>query len=163
MKIRLAAKQDLPAMLQIYNEAIAEGFATADTEPVTVEQRLSWFRQHNAAHYPIYITEVNGAVAGWCSLSPWRAGRKALYGIAEISYYIAADRRRQGLAGAMIDHSLRQAPQLGLTHFMAILLDRNEASVRLLEKKGFTRWGHLPEVARFGDVTCGQHIYGRRV
>jgi len=163
LKIRLAAEPDLPAMLQIYNEAIAEGFATADTEPVTVEQRLPWFRQHNAAHYPIYIGEVQGEVAGWCSLSPWRAGRKALYGIAEISYYVAADRRRQGLAGALIDQALQQAPQLRLTHFMAILLDRNEASVRLLEKKGFARWGHLPEVARFGEITCGQYIYGRRI
>ncbi len=47
-------------------------------------------------------------------------------------------------------------------HF-ALLLDINSTSVRLLEKFGFTRWGHMPDVADIDGRECGHLIYGLRV
>ena len=44
MVIRDATKDDLPAIVAIYNEAIPEGRATADLEPIMVESRHTWFR-----------------------------------------------------------------------------------------------------------------------
>jgi phosphinothricin acetyltransferase len=52
---------------------------------------------------------------------------------------------------------------MGFDQRVAILMDRNQASVRLLEKTGFARWGHLPGIADFGGVTCGQYLYGRKI
>jgi phosphinothricin acetyltransferase len=69
--LRLANTADLPAIVSIYNQAIAAGNATADTTPFTVEARLDWFNTHSADEYPIYVCETdNGQVLGWLSLSP---------------------------------------------------------------------------------------------
>ncbi|WP_392388724.1 GNAT family N-acetyltransferase, partial [Bacillus licheniformis] len=43
MKLRIANREDLPAVVDIYNSTIASRMVTADTEPVTPEERLNWF------------------------------------------------------------------------------------------------------------------------
>ena len=55
--IRTAAFSDLPEIVAIYNEAVEQRFATADLEPVTVEQRRTWFQEHDPASLPIYVAE----------------------------------------------------------------------------------------------------------
>lgn len=45
-----ATINDLPEIVQIYNQTIAGRKATADLEPVSVADRIEWFKQHNAAH-----------------------------------------------------------------------------------------------------------------
>ena len=44
-KVRKATLQDLPEVVRIYNEAIATTTATFDLDPVTVEDRLGWFKE----------------------------------------------------------------------------------------------------------------------
>ena len=163
MQIRQANQADWPAILAIYNQAVAEPFCTADTEPATLESRADWLAVHDGGRYPIYLAEREGLVVGWCSLSPWRVGRKALEKTAEVSYYIDHGQRGMGVGSHLLQHALASSPALGFSHLLAILLERNVASLRLLEKCGFSRWGHLPDVADFGSLLCGQYIYGRRV
>src|SRR5215216_3523552 len=98
MLIRLAQISDLPAIVDIYNQSIPSKQSTGDTQPVHVEDRLTWFEEHRPDAHPIFIAEVDGGVAGWCSLSAYRPGRAALRFTAEISYYIARDYHRQGIA-----------------------------------------------------------------
>jgi phosphinothricin acetyltransferase len=165
MQIRIAHEKHLPQLVAIYNQAISQGNCTADTEELSVAQRQEWFKGHNPEQYPIYIMleEDSQEVTGWCSLSAHRRGRKALQHVAEISYYIHTDHRGKGVGTRLMQHALQQAPLLGLHNLFAILLDSNHISVALLEKNGFSRWGHLPDIAEFSDRTCGQYIYGRKV
>jgi phosphinothricin acetyltransferase len=163
MRIRLATPDDWPRVIAIYNQAVAEPFCTADTEPATLASRGDWLAQHQDERYPIFVAEVDRCIAGWCSLSPWRPGRKALETTAEISYYIDRDHRGQGLGSNLLQHALDVCPGFGFSHLLAILLDRNSGSLALLERFGFVRWGHLPEIARFAGGSCGQLIYGRSV
>lgn len=161
--LRTALKSDLPGIVAIYNQAIHERFCTGDTEPVTVEERRKWFGLHAAGTYPIYVAEEGGALLGWCSLSPYRPGRGALRTTAEISYYIDTSHRGKGIGNQLVKHALSEAPGLNFTHMLAILMDVNTPSIRLLEKFGFLQWGYLPGVARFGSEICGQLIYGREI
>lgn len=163
MLLRAAQENDLTGIVAIYNQAIDELFCTGDTHPVSVADRRDWFSQHSAATYPIFVAEQEGEIVGWCSLSPYRTGRAALRTTAEISYYIDKSRRGQGLGNRLVQHALSEAPILGFTHLLAILMDVNAASIRLLEKHQFQKWGHLPEIARFGSAVCGQFIYGREL
>jgi len=48
--LRDAQLKDLAAVVAIYNSTIAGRMATADTEPVSVEDRTEWFRAHSAHH-----------------------------------------------------------------------------------------------------------------
>ena len=158
--IRIAQLADLPALVAIYNQAIARRNATADTIPLQVEQRLDWFHLHTPDAYPIYLYEEGGQVLGWLSISPYR-GRPALSRTAEVSYYVDYACHGRGIGTALLQHALAQAPRIGKRVYLAILLEWNTASLRLLEKAGFERWGYLPEVAEFDGKLCGQYYYGK--
>lgn len=163
MLIRLAQIDDLPAIVDVYNQSIPSRQSTGDTEPLRVVDRVSWFREHRPQKHPIFVAEVDGQVAGWCSLSAYRPGRAALRFTAEISYYIAPAHHRQGIGTALLKHALAACPALQFRHLFAIVLENNEASLRLLEKMGFEKWGYLPRVANFDGKEIGHVYYGRHV
>ena len=163
MNIRLATEHDWDDIINIYNQAVDERSSTADIEHVSVESRSDWLRQHSANTYPIFVIEIDNKITGWCSLSPYRPGRGALQNVAEISFYIHRDYRRKGMADLLVSHALKISPDLGFNNLIAILLDTNKASVQLLEKHGFQKWGHLPDIADFKIKRCGQYIYGKKI
>jgi phosphinothricin acetyltransferase len=161
MEIRTARLADLVDIVAIYNQAVREK-ATADTDPVTVEERRDWFERHAPDRRPILVA-VRDAVVGWCGLSDYRPGRGAVRHTAEISYYVHAAHRRKGVASALVAEAIRRCPELEIRTLFAILLDSNAASVGLLEKSGFRRWGHMPDVADFDGLELGHLYYGLRV
>ena len=161
--IRIAHKSDWQTIIDIYNQAVLEVGKTADTELQTVEGRLVWLEQHINPKYPIILAEVEAKIVGWCSLSPHRPGRKALTKTAEISYYIDKEYRNKGIAAALIKSTIYKAKERKIKNLFAILLDINTPSVSLLEKMGFVKWGHLPNVAEINGQICGQFIYGKHI
>jgi L-amino acid N-acyltransferase YncA len=163
LSFRIADLSDLPQIVEIYNQAVPSRTSTARIEPVTVEERRSWFVEHDPHKYPIFVTEHDGQVVGWCSLSTYRPGRVALRFTAEISYYIDGKYQRQGVGKALVNYVVVQSPSFGIKNIVAVLIDRNEASRRLLERLGFQQWGYLPRVLDFDGVECGEFYYGIRV
>ena len=162
MKIRIAKLEDLPQIVEIYNQAVALR-ATADTKPLAVADRQQWFVNHTPENYPIWVAENNQVILGWCSLSPYRPGRMALRHTVEISYYIHEAYRRKGIGSALMQHAINQCEGLKIKTLFALLLDINVGSIRSLEKFGFAKWGHMPNVADFDGEECGHLIYGKRV
>ncbi|MFP4548950.1 MAG: N-acetyltransferase family protein [Fidelibacterota bacterium] len=161
--IQTATINDLPAIVTIYNQAVKRGFCTADTEPVSIAQQKDWFRNHSAEKYPVYVCKIEENVVGWLSITPYRKGRKALRYAAEVSYYVDESHQKQGIGSALMKHAIDQMPQLELKTLIAILLEVNEGSIRLLEKFGFRKWGHLPDIADFNGKQCGQFYYGYQI
>jgi phosphinothricin acetyltransferase len=151
---------DLPAIVDIYNQSIPSKQSTGDTQPLHVEDRKTWFEEHRPEKYPIFVAKVDERVAGWCSLSAYRPGRAAFRFTAEISYYIELDHHRRGIATALVQHVLAACPALKIRHLFAIVLENNEASLKLLEKMGFEQWGYLPRVADFDGREVGHFYYG---
>lgn len=160
--IRTAVKEDLPELTEIYNEAVSAGFQTADTQPFTVQEREKWFAAHQS-NFPVYVILADQQVAGYCSLSSYRNGRAALKFTAEISYYIRSSRQGKGMGYQLLQFTVQQALKLGFKTLIAIVLDRNLPSIRLLEKCGFAQWGALPGVADFNGTECGHLYFGRRI
>jgi L-amino acid N-acyltransferase YncA len=163
MRIRFAQIDDLPAIVDIYNQSIPSKQSTGDTHPVRAEDRIAWFGEHRPDEHPILVADVEGQVVGWCSLSAYRPGRAALRFTAEISYYIDPAYHRRGIGTALIQHALAACPALEIRHLFAIVLEGNAASLKLLEKLGFEQWGYLPRVADFdgkevGHFYCGRHV-----
>ena len=161
--MRLAQLDDLSAIVDIYNQSIPSQQSTGDTQPLRVEDRRGWFEEHRPEAYPIFVAEVEGQVAGWCSLSAYRPGRAALRFTAEISYYIAPAYHRQGIGTSLVEHTLAACPALQIRHLFAIVLEGNQASLSLLEKMGFEQWGYLPRVADFDGKEVGHLYFGRHV
>ena len=159
---RIAVEADLPAITEIYNQAIESRIATADLTAVSIENRRIWLSAHDA-DYPVFVAEDEGLIKGWCSLSPYRAGRMALKQTAEISYYIHREFHGAGIGSSLIADVINHCPALGIKVLFAILLDTNSLSIGILKKFKFEKWGHLPGVADFEGDLCGHFYYGRRV
>src|SRR5258707_13851977 len=61
---RIARREDLPQIVDIYNSTIPSRLVTADTGPVSVESRVRWFNEHAADFRPLWVTEARRHVAG---------------------------------------------------------------------------------------------------
>ena len=163
MNIRIAKVEDLEATVAIYNQAIAAGQKTADTTPVTTEDRIKWFEDHAPDQYPILVAETGDVIVGYLTISAYRPGRKALRHTAEVSYYVHFDHHRQGVASNLLQYAIGMCPSLQIRTLFAILMDSNQDSVNLLEKYGFEQWGHMPRVAEFDGIEVGHLYYGLRI
>jgi len=162
MNIRLAKPEDIEAITEIYNQAIAAGQKTADIAPVSLESRKKWFENHTPDKYPILIAEEENVIVGYLTLSAYRPGRMALRHTAEVSYYIHFKHHRRGLGSHLLQHAIDLCPSLQIKTLFAILIDNNQGSIRLLEKFGFKKWGHMPRVAEFDGIEVGHLYYGLR-
>ena len=161
--IRDARPGDLPAIVAIYNATIPGGMVTADTTPVTVEQREPWFRAHDPKRRPIWVMEdAAGGVCAWLSFSDFHP-RPAYHPTAEISVYVAESHRRRGFARQLLAAALARSPEFGVRVLVGLIWRHNEPSLRLFSEFGFERWGHLPRVALLHGIERDLVIVGRRV
>ena len=151
MEIRVARREDLQQLLDIYNYEVVHGVATLDLQPKSLEEWGQWFDAHNIKNHPLLVAEQAGRVAGYASLSPYRS-KEAYRSTVELSIYIGPGFRRQGVATALMEAILREARQDPETHtVVSVITDGNEASRKLHEKFGFTYCGAIREVGmKFG-------------
>jgi len=162
MEIRLAQTKDLEAINHIYNQVIPYEISTADMVPYSIEERLEWFRAYDRSKYPVFVADINNEVAGYFSFSPYRPRRHAMRHTAEISYFVDEKFRKRGIGTSLMNHAVSKAPGYDFKTLIAILLAHNEASIRLLEKFGFSEWGRMPGVADFNGKERDHLYYGLR-
>ena len=151
MQVRPASRDDLPGILEIYNEAVANTTASYDYEPGTLGQRIAWFEDHVKNNLPVFVA-VNeaGRVVGWSALNRYR-DRKGYQFTAENSVYVAADLRGKGIGKLLMRPLVDAARQRGLHAILAGIDAANEASVRLHASFGFVKVAHFKQVGfKFG-------------
>lgn len=68
IRLREAREDDLPVLLDIYNDAVLTSSATFDLEEQTLDERRGWFGAHGG-RYPLIAAEIEGKVVGYCSVS----------------------------------------------------------------------------------------------
>jgi len=160
--VRDAIEADLSAIVEIHNAAIATGISTAQLEPVTAEGRREWFRAHSAAQYPIWVAELEGAIAGWLSFREFLP-RCAYRGSVEVSVYVHEKFRRRGIGRKLLQQAIARGPQLGMHSLVGLIFSHNEPSIALFHAAGFERWGFLPGVARVDQTLRDLTIFGRHL
>ena len=161
--IRDATREDLPAIIAIYNESIAKGRSTADTVPISVEDRWEWFGRFDAAKRPIWVVELEGEIVACIYLSWFYGGRPAYDKTAEISTYIASRHQKRGLGTYLKRKMIEACPRLGVENLISMYFDHNEATQRLNDKLGFQVVGHLPDIAEIRGHKCGLKIAVLRI
>jgi phosphinothricin acetyltransferase len=149
--------------VEIYNSTVPTRTSTADTSPISVEDRLEWFRQHTPANRPLWAMEDDGEVIGWLSLSDFYDGRPAYHATAEVGVYASEGHRRRGVGRRLVEEAIRRGPKLGLKTLTAGAFAHNEASIRLFEGFGFERWAHFPKVAELDGVERDLVVMGLRL
>src|SRR5256885_47547 len=162
MSIRDAVESELPAIIRIYNAAIAARMATAQLEPVTLEERRDWLKEHSPDRHPFWVAEIDRQVAGWLTLKAFLP-RCAYRGTAEVSVYVAETFRRRGVARALLNRAIDLAPSLQISAIVGLIFAHNHSSLRLFEQLGFERWGLLPRITRLDEHKRDLTIVGRHV
>ncbi|MHC1786480.1 MAG: N-acetyltransferase family protein [Christensenellales bacterium] len=140
--IREMREADWPEVSRIYQQGIDSGLATFETRCPSLEQ---W----EAAHLPecrlVILRE--GSVLGFAALSA--VSSRAVYaGVAEVSIYIDAGSRGQGLGKTLLTALLKCSRDAGFWTLQSGILAENLASIRLHECCGFRRVGYRERIAR---------------
>jgi phosphinothricin acetyltransferase len=162
MKIRDAVESDLPAIIKIYNAAVATRVATAQLEQVTLDERRNWLKEHSPDRHPFWVLEIDRKIAGWLTLKPFLP-RCAYRGTAEVSVYVDEKFWRRGVGRTLLGEAIARASSLEINAMVGLIFAHNEPSLKLFERLGFEKWGLLPRVARLDDIERDLTIMGRPV
>jgi L-amino acid N-acyltransferase YncA len=138
--IRDLDPKDWPAVRTIFEEGIATGQATFETEAPSWED---W----DGAHSMRLVAEEGGEVVGWAALAPYSA-RACYAGVAEESVYVAARARGEGVGRALLTALVDRSEQAGIWTLQAGVFPENRASVTLHLGCGFRLVGVLERIGR---------------
>jgi phosphinothricin acetyltransferase len=158
--VRAATAADLPALAEIYNEAVGNSVATFDLEPQPPElfaDRVASTRRGDH----VLVAEEDGRVVGLAYAATYRP-RPAYDGTRETSVYLAPDARGRGLGRTLYDELLARVDADGIHVCLAVIAQPNAASEALHVATGFERVGTLREVGRkfdrWVDTTWWQRV-----
>ena len=143
--IRNAVAEDLPQLLVIYNDVIANTTAVWHDELHTLEMRQEWFDQKIEEGFPVFVAVENNIIAGFSTIAqfrPWVGFRFTV----ENSIYVASNSRGKGVAKLLMQTLIEASKQLGIHAIVAGIEAGNEASIALHEKFGFVEVAHFKEV-----------------
>jgi L-amino acid N-acyltransferase YncA len=127
---------------RIYEEGIATGNATLETETPSWEK---WDRGHRPDAR--FVAREGGRIVGWAALT--RVSERCVYeGVAEVSVYVAADARGQGVGRRLLEELVRASEDAGVWMLQAGIFPENAASVALHEKCGFRIVGTREKLGR---------------
>ncbi|MBI6555723.1 N-acetyltransferase family protein [Pseudomonas sp. LY-1] len=157
--IRDATEQDLPAIRDIYNDAVLNTTAIWNEQLVDLANRQAWFTARQAQRYPILVAVDNDEVTGYASFGDWRPFEGYRYSV-EHSVYVRNDQRGKGLGPRLMQALIERARAGGKHVMVAAIESGNQASLRLHERLGFSTTGQMPQVGiKFGrwlDLTFMQ-------
>lgn len=149
--IRPANPEDVPAITDIYNEAILTTTATFDTEPKTTAERSAWLAGHDDRH-PVMVAELDGQVVGWAAITRW-SDRCAYDATGETSFYVHSTHRGRGAGTQLLAALLTAARAAGFHTLLARIAEGSDASLRLHLRAGFVLVGTMQQVGRkFGRL-----------
>ena len=170
LSIRLAAIDDLPRIVEIYNQSIAGKQATADLQPVSVADRQAWFDAHTG-NRPLVVAQTRsetssetslGEIVGWGSLSDLYA-RPAYHISTEISIYVAEEAKGQGVGKALVNYLIQVAPSCGVQQVVALIFAHNTPSLAMFDRLGFETWGKFKQVCDMKGFIADVVILGKSV
>ncbi|TYC49238.1 N-acetyltransferase [Rhodobacterales bacterium] len=151
MHLRDATPGDIPAILEIFNEAVRETTAAWTNQQDTLEARLAWLESCQEKGLSVLVAEGEGGdVVGFASFGTFRA-REGYRLTAEHSVYVASDARRLGAGLALLEGIAQRAEKAGMHLLVGTVDGDNAASIALHQKAGFAISVRLPQAGtKFG-------------
>jgi phosphinothricin acetyltransferase len=150
MEITDAVETDFDAITAIYNDVIRTSTAVFNDAPVSVGDRITWWKARGAQGYPVLVAKDENGIAGFATFGdfrPWPGYRFTVEG----TIHIDSSARRKGVGAALLQVLIARARQAGKHVMVAGVDSANIASLGFLERSGFERVGHLREVGnKFG-------------
>lgn len=162
--IRPATPADIPAITEIYAEAVRHGTATFELEAPDAGEMRRRFEALHAGNFPYLVAEENGRVTGYAYAGPYRP-RPAYRFTVENSVYLSPASHRRGIGLALVTELIAQCEARGYRQMIAVIGDTaNAASIGVHARAGFEMIGTHPSVGfKFGrwlDTVMMQRALG---
>lgn len=144
--IKSMQASDWQQVRSIYLDGIATGVATFETDAP------DW-PAFDAAHlhFGRLVASTGDAVLGWVALSP--VSNRCVYGgVAEISVYVAASARGNGVGRALVMNVIEESERNGIWTIQAGIMAENEASIALHKNCGFRVLGRREKIGKLKGV-----------
>ncbi len=148
--IRMATRADLPAVLEIYNEAILNTTAVYTYQPYTLANREAWLDKKTLMGIPVLIFEQDGNVAGFATYGPFRESAAYQYTV-EHSIYVHKDYRRLHIGAQLMEALKNVLNEKGYMTLIGAIDADNDGSCRMHEAMGFQLVGKIERAGyKFG-------------
>jgi phosphinothricin acetyltransferase len=139
------------AILEIFNDAIANSTALYDYKPRTLESMVGWFKNKETGRFPVIgAVDNQNRLLGFASYGTFRAWPAYKYSI-EHSVYVEKSDRGRGVGQALMRRLIAAAMEQQY-HCMVGGIDvANRGSIAMHEKLGFTHAGTIRQAGfKFG-------------
>ena len=139
MEIRKFEKQDVPALMRIWNEVVDAGQAYPQEEDLTPDNAEEFFASQSFTG----VAVDNGEAVGLYILHPNNVGRCGH--IANASYAVRSDMRGKHIGALLVTDCLHRCRELGfrVLQFKAVVAD-NKPALALYKSLGFVQLGVIP-------------------
>lgn len=139
MEIRKFEKQDIPALMRIWNEVVDAGQAYPQEEDLTPDNAEEFFASQSFTG----VAVDNGEAVGLYILHPNNIGRCGH--IANASYAVRSDMRGKHIGALLVTDCLHRCRELGfrVLQFNAVVAD-NKPALALYKSLGFVQLGVIP-------------------
>jgi len=141
---------------RIYEEGIATGNATFQTEAPTYEE---WNRGHLTISR--FVAVENEEIIGWAALTAV-SSRCVYAGVAEVSVYVASSVRGKGIGNALLQALIKSSEENNLWTLQAGIFPENIASIKLHEANDFRIIGIREKIGKMNGVWRDTVLLERR-
>ena len=144
--IRRYQESDLPDMMSIWNEVVAEGISFPQETCLDLKTGAAFFASQSYAG----VAEIEGKVLGLYILHPNNVGRCGH--ICNASYAVSSEARGRHIGEKLVKDSLITGKALGfrILQFNAVV-ETNVHARHLYERLGFIQLGTIPGGFRMKD------------
>lgn len=142
MTIRTVQPADWPSLVLIYQQGIDTGHATFETQAPPPDEMATKYLLA-----PQLVAERDGAIVGYALLSAV-SGRCVYGGVAEVSLYVRATERGQGIGSQLLNRLIADSEVLGFWTLQAGIFPENTASVALHHQHGFRTVGYREKLGQ---------------
>lgn len=150
--VRCDTNRHAGAILDIFNEAIANSTAVYEYVPRTLHTIETWFKEKEAGGYPVLgLEEASGELLGFGSYGVFRARPGYKYSV-EHSLYVHVNHRGKGLGRILLAEIVAAARKQNYHMLVGGIDSRNVASIALHEQFGFSHAGTVRHAGfKFGN------------
>jgi phosphinothricin acetyltransferase len=138
--------EDWPAVQSTYQESIATGNATFETETPDWEK---WDKIH--LRDCRLVARAEGKVIACAALRPY-SPRLVYSGVAEVGLYVAPSSRGIGVGKALLSAVIDESERIGIWTLQAGSFPENTASIALQKSSGFREVGYRERIGQMDGV-----------
>jgi phosphinothricin acetyltransferase len=147
VSLRAAEAKDCFAICEIYNFYVQNSVVTFDEQTMGLTQWEEKLAYLDKQKLPFIVAESDsGEILGFAYVAPWRQ-KSAYRTTVEDSIYLGAAATGKRIGTKLLEELLALSKKAGIKEVVAVISDSGaESSVRLHERFGFKKQGHLAKV-----------------